>query len=337
MEQPYNKPRVFLSYSEKDTDFIQRLADDLRKCQIEPWQFTYEVRHGKPWLESIFRYGLPTCDAIIAYLTESSLLSPVVSKEIDAGILQKLSDSNVAFLPYVINTKVRTLLRPDIQTIQTPVWNDDNYFTLLPIVVSEIWRSYLERTILSATNNERLKRIEAELELEKYKSQPEDVFSKSENTEFDFIWRSFDRVIPLELRWKTRNSETHKVKKADTSRFILHLSTLVALLSDFFVVEYQRRHLQSVLFEMAIDLIDFDREDSDEYIEETDFSAFPKFTDELLVHGLIEKFTYTSHIDDSDYLEHKFELSKKYFRFRFWLAYHQKLPDRVLMQIVGES
>jgi TIR domain-containing protein len=337
MEQPYNKPKAFLSYSEKDAKFIQRLADDLRRCQIEPWQFTYEVRHGKPWLDSIFRYGLPTCDAIIAYLTESSLLSAVVSKEIDAGILQKLSDNNVAFLPYVTDTKIRSLLRPDIQAIQTPVWNDDNYSTLLPVVVSEIWRSYLERTVSSATKDERLKRVEAELELEKYKSQPDEVFAKSENKEFEFIWNSFNRTIPIELDWMIRNSETHEVEIEGTSEFVLHLSSVVALLSDFFTQEYRMSYLRSAVTDVARDLVDFDREDPDRYLDASRFSSFFDFTDELLMHGLIEKFTYTSHIDDSDYLEHKFELSKKYFRFRFWLAYQQKLPDHVLIEIARES
>ena len=137
MEQYINKPRVFLSHSEKDDEFVSKLADDLRKCQIEPWHFKYEIRHGKPWLDEIFNLGMPTCDAIVIYLTESSLASPVVKKEIDAGILQQLSDHNIAFLPYVDDEKIRSQLRPDIQALQIPEWNKDNYSYLLPVVVSE--------------------------------------------------------------------------------------------------------------------------------------------------------------------------------------------------------
>ena len=33
-----NKPRVFLSHSNKDKEFIHRLYEDLSLCQIEPWR-----------------------------------------------------------------------------------------------------------------------------------------------------------------------------------------------------------------------------------------------------------------------------------------------------------
>jgi hypothetical protein len=303
MQEQHNKPKVFLSYSERDTKFIQRLADDLRKCQIEPWQFTYEVRHGRPWLDSIFRYGLPTCDAIVAYLTEFSLLSPVVSKEIDAGILQKLSDNDVAFLPYVNDAKVRFQLRPDIQALQTPVWNDDNYLNMLPIVVSEIWRSYLERTVSSATKDERLKRVEAELELERHKSQPDEVFSKSENKEFEFIWNSFNKIIPLEFEVSVYDIGTGRIEKknAVVYSFTLHLATLVASLTNIFTLEYQRKLVQSSLVKDALELVGIDSQNPDQYVRTIEFPDLSEFTDELLMHGLIEKFTITSLIDGSEY------------------------------------
>src|SRR5215212_5098109 len=117
MEERINKPRVFLSHSQKNSDFIEKLDGDLRKCQIDTWLFTVDIRHGKSWQDSIFESGLPTCDAIIVYLTEVSIESPVVKKEIDVGLLQNLRDNNIAFLPYVDNAKLREKLRPDIQAL----------------------------------------------------------------------------------------------------------------------------------------------------------------------------------------------------------------------------
>ena len=95
----------------------------------------------------------------------------MVKKEMDAGILQQLKDKRVAFLPYVDDEARRTKLRADIQALQVPVWNKANYSEVLPRVVAEIWRSYLERTVTSAVQEERVNRLQAELELEKIKKE----------------------------------------------------------------------------------------------------------------------------------------------------------------------
>src|ERR1044072_95447 len=96
-----NKPRVFLSHSSSDKDFIDKLYADLRKCHIEPWLDTEEIRDGTSWLKEIFQDGIPRCDAVIVYFTEHSMKSKMVAEEIDAALVHQLSDRGVAFLPYV--------------------------------------------------------------------------------------------------------------------------------------------------------------------------------------------------------------------------------------------
>ena len=87
-----NKPRAFLSHSKKDKYFIEKLAADLRKCQIDYWLDTEEIRAGKSWLKMIFEDGIPTCDVVIVYLTENSIKSKMVEKEIDATLIEQLSE-----------------------------------------------------------------------------------------------------------------------------------------------------------------------------------------------------------------------------------------------------
>ncbi len=70
----------------------------------------------------------------------------MVEKEIDAGLIQQLEDGGMAFLPYVKNPGLRKELRKDIQSLQVPVWNEENYEELLPEVISEIWRAYYVRS-----------------------------------------------------------------------------------------------------------------------------------------------------------------------------------------------
>jgi len=327
MEERINKPRVFLSHSKKNVDFIENLAHDLRKCQIEPWLDTDQIRHGRSWQDSIFEYGLPTCDAVIVYFTETSIQSAVVKKEMDVGLLQNIKDSNIAFLPYVSDEKLRAELRPDIQALQVPEWNEKNYYPLLPRVVAEIWRSYLERTINLAIKDERLKRVQLELELEKLKNQPDDVFSNPENKEFEFISNSFNKIVPF--RFILRGVEDGQQKVKYTRNGVVYLSTCVALLSDFFDPAYGSGGLNSTLAQVVMDLIDV--EVNVPYPTVTDI---PDFMDELLTHGLVDKITYTT-VDEyrSEYVRRFYELSKKYFRYRYWLAYHQNLPFQIKVEL----
>jgi hypothetical protein len=101
------KPRVFLSHSSKDKKFIERLSSHLRKSKIEPWLDTEEIRDGKPLLKVIFEDGLPTCDIIIVYLTENSIKSRMVEKEIDAALIAQLADNKISFIPYVNKVSFR--------------------------------------------------------------------------------------------------------------------------------------------------------------------------------------------------------------------------------------
>ena len=69
-------------HSKADEKFIRRLYADLKKCQIEPWLDSEDIRHGKPWLDAIFEEGIPTCDCVIVYFSETSLDSAMVRKRL---------------------------------------------------------------------------------------------------------------------------------------------------------------------------------------------------------------------------------------------------------------
>lgn len=198
MRERINKPRVFLSHARKDVTFIERIEADLRKCQIEPWRDQNEIRDGQPWMQAIFEDGIPTCDAILAYFTENSLTSGMVEKEVDSAILRRLDDKKIAFLPYVDDDKTRAKLRVDIQTLQCRVWNKENYYQILPSIVAQIWQSYLERSVDNAISQEKIRRLELELEVKRLgDAQTTNIFSKQEEHEFQYIFDSLD--FPLEV------------------------------------------------------------------------------------------------------------------------------------------
>jgi hypothetical protein len=198
---PTQKPRVFLSHSKRDVEFIRRLEADLRACQCDPWIDEIELRHGQPWLEQVFSSGIPSCEVVLCYITENSIESEMVRQEIDARLLERLSSSRVTLLPYVAKAELRKTLRLDLQRLQILELNDDNYAKVFPRVVAEIWRSFSDFAAASAVQSERVKRLEAELRVKELESNAvATIFSKSEDAEFTTIWSRIDREVRLDVR-----------------------------------------------------------------------------------------------------------------------------------------
>ena len=83
----FNKPKIFLSHSKKDIDFIKKVKHDFDYCKIDTWLDEIDIQHGESWLDQIFENGMPTCNAVLVYITENSISSPMVKKEIDSAII----------------------------------------------------------------------------------------------------------------------------------------------------------------------------------------------------------------------------------------------------------
>src|SRR5712691_5036423 len=75
------RPKVFLSYSRKDSELIRRLAQDLRRAQVDTWLDDFEILTGDMLREKIFGMGIPACDLFFAYLTHGSPIFKVVQKK----------------------------------------------------------------------------------------------------------------------------------------------------------------------------------------------------------------------------------------------------------------
>jgi hypothetical protein len=267
----------------------------------------------------------------------------MVKKEMDTAIIHQLKEAGVAFLPYVINEDIRGKLRADIQALQAPVWQDDNYKDLLPTVVSEIWRSYLERTIATAIQSEKIKRLQAELELEKTKQLTQaKIFSDAEDADFKYIWASLDRFVEIEVIEfrieKPKIEEDGNIvvvggshlddKKipVKTHTLKIHLGKLVALLTEadkniflYNTLSYfidneiaKMDHLQTI-------------KGHPEHI--LSLGRLPKIIDDLLMYGLVDTMYIPS---KSNFLNSTtYTYGGKIQRFRYWLSYNNLLPKTV--------
>ena len=225
MKDRINKPKVFLSHSKRDREFVRKVRDDLNRCQIQSWFDEDDIRDGEPWLDAIFEDGIPGCDAVIVFLTENSIDSNMVRKELNASLVQQLKDSSVRLLPYVSDSALRPKLRPDIASLQCRVWNQENYADMLPSVIAEIWRSFLERTIGEAILLERGRRSELEKELVELRGTLSDkTFSSSEESEFEYIFKQLNLEVIAKLE---TGDYQHKTKEQWRLSFLVFLHKLL--------------------------------------------------------------------------------------------------------------
>lgn len=321
MKDRVSKPKVFLSHSSLDKEFINKLAGDLRKCQIDPWVDVEEIRDGSPWLKVIFEDGMPACDAILAYFTENSLSSNMVAKEIDAAQIRQLEDAGVSFLPYVNDTTLRGKLRIDIQSLQCREWNENNYHDLLPTVVAEIWRSYLERKITEAVLQEKNRRLEVELEMKALQAKFEaSAFAPSEERDFQFIFEKLNRDI--EITFTLLHLE--KDKHINVGKEVYQINLITA-----FIIYFQNNtniyfHKGNLAFYLRDTLESLQPLTSAPNTKrETDRDSIKeRLSIELLTFGLVKGVERSSH----DIILYKYEFTEKMYRLKYWLEFYNYIP-----------
>lgn len=332
MRERINKPRVFLSHARKDVAFIERVEDDLRRCQIDSWRDQNEIRDGQPWMSAIFEDGIPTCDAILAYFTDNSLNSAMVAKEVDSAILRRLSDSKIAFLPYVDEDATREKLRIDIQTLQCRVWNEENYHDILPSIIAEIWRSFLERNLENAVLSERNHRLELELELQKIKEGNASVFNSQEEGEFNYIYKNLNRDLEFSgtMYEYTFTEQGAKQYPGKVAQYYLIKISLLDLLCSFANADTQYDHwkIERYLYkvgEIAKQASEFQKNDGQHFSFNT-----PDLTPELFTIGLLERQIA---LNSNNRQEYVYFFSAKMYRFIFWAKFNELLNENYSIEI----
>jgi hypothetical protein len=328
MENRVNKPKVFLSHAWENKPFVERIAADLRRCGIDYWLDTEEIRDGRSWLNMIFEDGIPACDAVIVYLTEQSIHSKMVQRELDAAVVQQLSEGGVNLLPYVSESVIRGRLRADIQTLQCREWNDGNYESILPTVVAEIWRSYLERTVETAVLQEKSRRLEQELENKRLKEKYESsVFSPREEQEFQYLRQQLGRKIDVTFSLFKKG---HGQDRSKVGKEVCRVSVLKLLLATiecggvYFDRNWFGYQLTRALGKtMMIEGEEVIREGIGETIKGEVVLALQA---EVNTFGL----TTVTKRQSFDRSEAAYEISEKMYRFKYWMEFNHLLGDENL-------
>lgn len=175
------KPKIFLSHSKADKELIEKLANDLRSCSIDCWYDEWEIPPGESIKKKIFEEGIPNCDAFFIYLSDDSLSSYWVQKEIDAATFQEAESQQSIILPFVNQKEIRDDLPLDLKSISCPVLNEDNFEIPFGKIISKVWDVFYqkrEEELKEEYDNKILKLENKVLKLEKrLQSSSENILS----------------------------------------------------------------------------------------------------------------------------------------------------------------
>jgi TIR domain len=92
---------IFISYSHRDADFVDRLAVKLAEQHIHVWLDRLEIRVGDSLIQKI-ETALQRADAIIVVLSSASVESEWWRRELTGGLVRELEEHKILMLPILI-------------------------------------------------------------------------------------------------------------------------------------------------------------------------------------------------------------------------------------------
>lgn len=92
---------IFISYSHKDKQFVDKLAANLVKHKARVWVDRWELKVGDSIVQRV-QNAIKEADALIVVLSKASVESGWCSKEITAGLVRELEEKRVVILPVLL-------------------------------------------------------------------------------------------------------------------------------------------------------------------------------------------------------------------------------------------
>lgn len=92
---------VFLSHSSQDNEFVRKLAEDLKSQGIQVWFDEWEIKVGDS-LNNKIAEGITSSGWLVIILSQNSVKSAWVKKELNAALESELKREQVFILPAII-------------------------------------------------------------------------------------------------------------------------------------------------------------------------------------------------------------------------------------------
>jgi len=102
---------IFISYSHQDADFVDQLALQLVAHKVNVWIDRWELNVGDSLLSKV-QEAIGGASALLVVLSQASVSSEWVKKEVNAGLLRELEEKRVIVLPVLVeNCEIPIFLR----------------------------------------------------------------------------------------------------------------------------------------------------------------------------------------------------------------------------------
>jgi len=154
------KPTIFLSHSKADKVIIEKIANDLHYAKVNVWYDDWEIPTGVSFRKQIFEEGIPKCDLFFVYLTKYSIESYWVKRELDAAFIIDSKSKGGYIALFTSEESIRSQLSVDLQSLQCPILNMEEYTLPLFDLISKAWDCFLKRNIEELRGKHKLEVIE---------------------------------------------------------------------------------------------------------------------------------------------------------------------------------
>lgn len=94
-------PKLFLSHSSADKEFVDRLAMELHNKDLRIWYDKWEIKVGDSIVDRI-NEGLGAADHLVIVLSQASVASPWVREELNAATIRRIKEGGAYILPVLI-------------------------------------------------------------------------------------------------------------------------------------------------------------------------------------------------------------------------------------------
>lgn len=135
---------IFISYSTKDSEFVERLSIELVKERIHVWLDKWEMQPGDSLIDKI-QSALTESSYLLVVLSKNSIDSEWCKKELNAGLMRELDEKKVVVIPILLDDcKIPLLLKEKVYANFRNDFNEGLKSLLRPL--SKFFSEHMGRT-----------------------------------------------------------------------------------------------------------------------------------------------------------------------------------------------
>lgn len=114
MDEPmHEKKSIFLSHNRHDKPFVKRVFKELVKREVRCWFAEAEILPGDSLIEKIEK-GISEIDYLVVFVSEDSIKSPWVKKELNVALTREIGGHPVKVIPIMIGSLTDDKIPPMI-------------------------------------------------------------------------------------------------------------------------------------------------------------------------------------------------------------------------------